>query len=155
MNNRMMLPIELTKILYDKFEGEISTSSQDSEIYGKCLNGPGKVVFKNGNRYEGEFYNGLLNGAGRFIWANGIVYEGQFTDNRITGRGGAKQSKYGLRLFRQVDAYPFARGDTQRGEQFEMPIDDMGCGGGDAMRGEEGGALAGFWSGIADPHASS
>lgn len=87
MNNRMMLPIELTKILYDKFEGEISTSSQDSEIYGKCLNGPGKVLFKNGNRYEGEFYNGLLNGTGKFIWANGIVYEGQFTDNRITGRG--------------------------------------------------------------------
>ena len=47
----MMLPIELTKILYDNWEGEISTSSQDSEIYGKCLNGPGKVTFKNGNKY--------------------------------------------------------------------------------------------------------
>ena len=51
MNSRMMLPIELTKILYQNWEGQISTSSQDSEIYGKCLNGPGKVTFKNGNQY--------------------------------------------------------------------------------------------------------
>jgi hypothetical protein len=72
----MMLPIELTKILYESWQGEISTSSQDSEIYGKCLNGPGKVVFRNGNQYDGEFYNGLLHGKGKFTWANGIVYEG-------------------------------------------------------------------------------
>jgi hypothetical protein len=62
MTNRMMLPIELTKILYDTWEGQISISSQDSEIYGKCLNGPAKVTFKNGNQYHGNFYNGLLHG---------------------------------------------------------------------------------------------
>jgi hypothetical protein len=74
MYNKMMLPIELTKILYSDWQGTISVSSQDSEIYGKCLNGPGSVTFKNGNRYEGNFYNGLLNGNGKFTWANGIVY---------------------------------------------------------------------------------
>ena len=72
----MMLPIELTKILYDSWEGQISTSSQDSEIYGTCLNGQGKVTFKNGNTYEGNFFNGLLSGQGKFTWVNGITYEG-------------------------------------------------------------------------------
>ena len=76
MSNKMMLPIELTKILYDSWEGQISTSSQDSEIYGKCLNGPGKVTFKNGNTYDGNFFNGLLSGQGTFTWVNGIKYTG-------------------------------------------------------------------------------
>lgn len=87
MYSKMMLPIELTKILYSDWQGSISISSQDSEIYGKCLNGPGSVTFKNGNKYQGNFYNGLLNGTGKFTWANGIIYEGEFTDNRITGKG--------------------------------------------------------------------
>jgi len=30
MSSKMMLPIELTKILYESWEGQISISSQDS-----------------------------------------------------------------------------------------------------------------------------
>lgn len=74
MYNKMMLPIELTKILYSHWDGTISISSHDSEIYGKCLEGPGSVTFKNGNMYDGNFHNGLLNGNGKFTWSNGIVY---------------------------------------------------------------------------------
>jgi hypothetical protein len=84
---RMMLPIELTKVLYADWEGQLQTSSGEGQLYGKCLSGPGKVKFKNGNSYKGEFLDGMLHGQGRFEWANGIVYEGEFKHNRLEGQG--------------------------------------------------------------------
>lgn len=83
MSDNLLLPIELTKILYSEWEGQLEIASGEDQLYGKSLNGPCKVTFKNGNKYNGQFTNGLLHGTGVFIWANGIVYEGEFKHNKL------------------------------------------------------------------------
>jgi hypothetical protein len=45
---------------------------------GSDLNpsGAGKMIFPNGNVYEGDWKHGLMNGCGTYIWADGRKYEG-------------------------------------------------------------------------------
>lgn len=48
----------------------------------------GKLIFSNGDRYEGEFVDFVLKGQGRYTFANGAYYEGDFIDNKCRcGRG--------------------------------------------------------------------
>jgi hypothetical protein len=42
------------------------------------IQGPGTIVFKNGNVYVGEIHNGMLHGNGKITWPEGIEYEGEF-----------------------------------------------------------------------------
>ena len=51
MSDNLLLPIELTKILYSEWEGQLEIADDETQLYGKSLNGPCKVTFKNGNKY--------------------------------------------------------------------------------------------------------
>jgi len=51
---------------------------RDETDKGIFLNGKGKVVFKNGNSYDGIFQNGMFHGNGVFCWANGVKFTGNF-----------------------------------------------------------------------------
>ncbi|CAG9825250.1 unnamed protein product [Phaedon cochleariae] len=46
-----------------------------------------KIVFKNGNIYEGETFCNLIKGHGIFHWSDGTIYQGQFKNGYPTGEG--------------------------------------------------------------------
>ena len=66
---------------------DIDVIDDPRKVYGKCLHGKGKVVFKNGNTYEGEFEYGMFHGKGTFTWTTDVIYKGDFEHNIITGMG--------------------------------------------------------------------
>lgn len=49
--------------------------------------GFGKILFENGEYFEGEFKNGKANGEGILIFDNGDYYHGQIQDNKASGKG--------------------------------------------------------------------
>lgn len=49
--------------------------------------GFGKMLYANGNVYEGEWKNNLKNGQGKQSYKDGSSYEGEWKDNKIEGYG--------------------------------------------------------------------
>lgn len=49
--------------------------------------GQGKMVWDNGNVYEGNWKDGLINGQGKMVWNNGDLYEGNWKDGQYNGQG--------------------------------------------------------------------
>jgi hypothetical protein len=50
--------------------------------------GLGKLIFDNGDFYEGEFENDLMMGVGRFTQVNPwSIYEGEFLEGKMEGLG--------------------------------------------------------------------
>ena len=49
--------------------------------------GHGKIIFPNGDRYEGEFVDDKYSGLGAFTWADGRVHEGEWADDKPCGLG--------------------------------------------------------------------
>jgi hypothetical protein len=54
---------------------------------GKTWSGEGKVVWANGDQFEGKLDQGKREGTGRFVWGNGQRYEGAWADDRPHGQG--------------------------------------------------------------------
>lgn len=52
----------------------------------------GKIIYSNGDSYEGIFNLGLKNGHGMYKFQNGDIYEGDFKNDKINGRGVYKWS---------------------------------------------------------------
>jgi hypothetical protein len=92
-----------------KKAAEKSTATQGC-ITGDCKNGKGRIIFNNGEKYEGDFrdgqpdgqgvytqtngakYTGTLkkgkyNGTGAFVEANGSIAQGNFVENKLNGKG--------------------------------------------------------------------
>ncbi len=59
----------------------------DNCVSGNCVNGIGKMVYANGDIYEGDFVNGKKQGQGTFTFKNGQAYFGRFFDNLRNGKG--------------------------------------------------------------------
>ena len=51
------------------------------------IQGQGRMIWKNGDRYGGSFKNGLFHGQGLMVGVDGSSYEGQFAAGAITGIG--------------------------------------------------------------------
>ncbi len=66
---------------------EKSETKSDNCISGNCINGKGKIVYTDGNIYEGDFVNGKKEGQGTFTVKNGQVYVGQFANEKYSGKG--------------------------------------------------------------------
>ena len=47
----------------------------------------GKMLYSNGNIYDGSWIDGKHNGYGKYIYTNGNIYEGNFEENKINGYG--------------------------------------------------------------------
>lgn len=56
-------------------------------VSGDCVNGKGKMIYSNGNTYEGDFVNGKREGQAVFTFKNGQIYTGRFSNDRINGKG--------------------------------------------------------------------
>lgn len=55
--------------------------------YRKIPDGEGKLIWKDGDTYEGDFKNGRINGTGKFVWSDGDIYEGNYINGVKTGEG--------------------------------------------------------------------
>tara|TARA_A100001011_G_scaffold304793_1_gene319217 strand:- start:1280 stop:3124 length:1845 start_codon:yes stop_codon:yes gene_type:complete len=93
---------------------------------GAYENGFGKVLFKNGNRYEGEFLDSVIHGKGKFFYKNGEIYEGNFKAAKKTGFGkmtyedGSEYSGEWLENLRNGQGeMMFSNGDIYKGEWLE------------------------------------
>ncbi|GAB3539778.1 serine/threonine-protein kinase [Noviherbaspirillum agri] len=51
------------------------------------VSGTGKIVWKNGNQFEGTLVRGSKEGKGKFIWANGQRYSGDWARDMPNGKG--------------------------------------------------------------------
>lgn len=56
-------------------------------IVNHRMNGDGKLVYDNGDVYEGGFDNGVFEGKGKFISHQGWSYEGTFKNGLADGQG--------------------------------------------------------------------
>ena len=91
--------VALVKGEYENWvEGE--TPAQQSEInysdgsYYKGYvdkdgqpHGKGRIVWANGDSYEGDFVHNIREGVGSYVFASGTVYSGEFYNNKMTGEG--------------------------------------------------------------------
>jgi len=44
-------------------------------LSGNCINGKGKVIYPNGDTYDGDFVNAIPQGFGTFYFNNGIIIQ--------------------------------------------------------------------------------
>ena len=93
---------------------------------GAYENGVGKVLFKNGNRYEGEFLDSVIHGKGKFFYKNGEIYEGDFKAAKKTGfgkmtyeDGGEYTGEWSDNLRNGQGEMKFSNGDIYKGEWLE------------------------------------
>jgi len=52
-----------------------------------AMTGEGRIVWLNGDRYEGALVNGKKQGRGSFTWRDGQRYDGEWSEDRINGVG--------------------------------------------------------------------
>ena len=62
-----------------KYVGKVNKKGQE--------NGKGKMIWKNGDVYEGDWKNGKRTGKGKLTWKNGDKYEGYFKNDELDGEG--------------------------------------------------------------------
>ena len=67
----------------------ITIEEQHSELIMEVLHGTGKIIFKNGDIYEGSVRHGILDSVNaKFTFKNsGIIYQGSVKNNTLTGKG--------------------------------------------------------------------
>jgi hypothetical protein len=53
----------------------------------KTYSGTGKVIWANGNLFDGTLVEGKREGRGRYVWADGQRYEGDWRNDRPQGNG--------------------------------------------------------------------
>ena len=85
--------------------------------------GVGRVVWANGDEFEGTLDKGKRQGQGRFSWSNGQRYEGGWEDDRPQGRGSMRFPDGNQYVGQLVDGTPqgagrmdYASGDSYAGE---------------------------------------
>ena len=66
----------------DKYQGTWVTMDDETEV----PHGRGLYVYSNGSQYAGYLQEGKIVG-GRIIYHNGDVYEGEFEDQKYNGKG--------------------------------------------------------------------
>lgn len=71
-----------TSLTYDN--GKITYTGY---VRNNKMNGQGKLVYDNGDVYEGGFVNGVFSGKGTFTSHSGWTYEGEFKNGQAHGQG--------------------------------------------------------------------
>lgn len=91
-NKETFVPLSLLKNIVESTTlPEQNIDEEDSELYFTTLHGYGKIVFKNGNDYEGNVRFGVLhslpNLPSTMMFKDGTFYKGEMINNKITGKG--------------------------------------------------------------------
>ncbi|XP_060530468.1 radial spoke head 10 homolog B-like [Cylas formicarius] len=90
-------PVDLTKKLTTEFFESLLgtiivgttplTGDKQNVDPNQDVDGDFKIIFKNGNVYEGQVEHNLMHGKGKFRWADGTIYEGSFAEGYPDGQG--------------------------------------------------------------------
>jgi hypothetical protein len=86
------------KAFFDKVDntyGKARIIYINGDVYeGECkqglIEGKGKMEYDNGDIYEGDFSKGDLEGKGKMEYDNGDIYEGNFSKGDLEGKGKMK-----------------------------------------------------------------
>ncbi len=79
---------KITKLIAPKLAACIIESVHGVEVdKNGRYEGNGKVIFREGNVYQGDWLSGLMHGKGEYKWKDGSQYVGDFKENEITGKG--------------------------------------------------------------------
>ena len=86
------IPIQiLNNIIQSTTVPEQTIDEEDSELFFTTIHGYGKIIFKNGNEYEGNVRYGIMhslpNLPSNLKFKDGTVYKGSMVNNKITGKG--------------------------------------------------------------------
>ena len=77
------------------------------------VSGTGKILWTNGNQFEGTLVRGMKEGKGKFVWNNGQRYNGDWARDMPNGRGTITFTD-GSRYEGEVkDGMPHGRGSTR------------------------------------------
>lgn len=113
------------------FQALLFSSLMFNQLYaqctsGDCVNGKGRLLYSNGDRYIGEFVNSISHGRGAYYYANGDIYKGEFNNGERHGYGtmqwlnGDKYiGEYTKGAREGEGAYYFADGRVQKGKFFK------------------------------------
>ena len=59
----------------------------EGEVEDGFLQGQGKMIWSNGNEYEGGWLKTKRHGKGKYSWSNKSWYEGEYKNGRCHGKG--------------------------------------------------------------------
>lgn len=79
------LPSPASKVL--KLDDQTMTGNFVSDPKTGIVSGTGKIVWANGNQFEGTLVGGIKEGKGKFIWNNGQRYSGDWAHDMPNGKG--------------------------------------------------------------------
>lgn len=90
--NEKFIPIQILKnIIKSTTVPEQTIDEEDSELFFTTLHGIGKILFFNGNEYEGNVKYGVMNSLdnlpSKLTFSDGTVYIGNVINNTIDGEG--------------------------------------------------------------------
>ncbi|WP_234484124.1 serine/threonine-protein kinase [Noviherbaspirillum pedocola] len=70
-----------------KLPGQTMTGNFTTDPVTGAVSGRGRIVWDNGDRFEGTLAQGVRQGKGEFIWANGQRYRGDWARGLPNGKG--------------------------------------------------------------------
>jgi serine/threonine protein kinase len=70
-----------------RLRGQTMTGDFTTDPVSGAVSGRGRIVWDNGDRFEGTLVRGVKEGRGEFIWANGQRYRGDWSGGLPNGRG--------------------------------------------------------------------
>lgn len=101
-------------------------------VKGNCIQGKGKIIYKDKSSYEGNFSKGARHGKGLYLFKGG-KYTGTFLRNKMDGEGKltfyAGESYIGqfkLDMFHGKGKYIYANGDIYKGHWQEGKKEGFG-----------------------------
>ena len=69
----------------------LECTNVENEVRGK-----GRIIYSNGDYYEGEIASNMANGIGKYVEGD-VVYEGEMKDNQPHGKGVEKGKDFVFR----------------------------------------------------------
>ncbi|WP_448207012.1 hypothetical protein [Azospirillum sp. sgz302134] len=68
------------------YDGRYDGQVEGTFVEGR-LEGPARVVWRDGRRLDGTFRHGRASGQGTYVWPDGRTYQGEWQDDHRTGFG--------------------------------------------------------------------
>lgn len=103
----------LTRCDCEKKVLNLPNGKYEGDVVDDKPNGKGKMLYTNGDKYEGEFKNGLRHGTdGTLKLADGTIYSGHWQEDEFTGKGFIR-TNFGVNITLIGDESRFVNGKIE------------------------------------------